>query len=352
VHSSGQLYALYMNRFTLVYLFFSGLVVSSSGVNIIVDDANSTWTFSPLGSWNAITPTEPCSGCWIHPDPSKVFNHTWHDTSGPPASAQLLFNGVSIQIYTICPPGNGSATYNTSFSFTLDNVDDGSFAGPTPACSEFIYNYLVYARTNLTNGPHVVDISNTNEDSALLVDYAIYDDGTSVPAPTVTLTSTQASLEGTHSHSSVPTGAIVATSVIAALLFIANLAQLFWYRRSKKLQSHVGGDGTSPAAYPLIVRESNKRNRRSWCHFPPIAQSRTTTVVTSRSVPSIMSPPDLVLSLPSRSPPDTKYPTITPFTRAFRAAHSALRPQLEDFKFLPRSFGASCTLFYIECAEK
>jgi hypothetical protein len=228
-----------MNKSTLVYLFISGLVVSSLGVNIIVDDANPAWLFLDPGNWNVITPTEPCSGCGVQPDPSRAFNHTWHDTSSNVASAQLLFNGVSIHIYTICPAVNGSDTYYTNFSFELDNIGDGSFVGPTPACSQFIYNYLVYARTNLTDGPHVVDISNNNEFSALLLDYAIYDDGTSVAAPTVTVTSTQAT------HSSVPTGAIVATSVIAALLLIANIAQLFWHRRPKELQSHVGGDGMS-----------------------------------------------------------------------------------------------------------
>jgi hypothetical protein len=244
-----------MDKSTLVRLFFSGLVVSSLAVNIIVDDANPAWTFSAPGSWNAITPTDPCDTCTITPDPSKAFNHTWHDTTHV-ASAHLLFSGVSIQIYTICQLVNGTSTYSTNFSFTLDDISDGSFVGPYPACSTYMYNYLVYARTNLTAGPHEIDITNNpsafNLISALLIDYAIYDDGTSAPAPTVTLTSTvgaaasaQASLEPIHSHSSVPTGAIVALSVIAALLLIANLAQLFWHRRPKELQSHVGGDGMS-----------------------------------------------------------------------------------------------------------
>jgi hypothetical protein len=246
-----------MNKSTLVRLFFSGLVVSSLAVNVIIDDANSSWTFS--GSWNAITPTDPCDTCTITPNASMAFNHTWHETSTSGSSAQIRFNGVSIQVYTVLPPGNNAAEFSTNLSFTLDDIGDGFFVGPYPV-STYMYNYLVYARTNLTDGFHVVGITNNpsvfTNFSALLIDYAIYDDGTSAPAPTETPTSTQASLEGTHFHSSVPTGAIVATSVIAALLFIANLAQLFLYRRSKKLQSHVGGvagDGTSPTAYPLTI---------------------------------------------------------------------------------------------------
>jgi hypothetical protein len=234
-----------MHRFTLVYLFFSGLVVSSLAVNVIVDDANSSWTFS--GSWNAITPADPCSGCLIQPVPSMAFNQTWHDTDAPGASAELRFNGISIQIYTICA---NDTIFGTNFSFTLDGAADGSFMGPFPY-SIWIYNYLVYARTNLTDGPHSIVISNNPSSPGsfnqgdLLLDYAIYDDGTSSPAPTVTLTSTVGGA-ASNSHSSVPTGAMVAISVIAAFLLIVILALLSWYRRSKKLQSHVDGDGMSP----------------------------------------------------------------------------------------------------------
>jgi hypothetical protein len=81
---------------------------------------------------------------------------------------------------------------------------------------------------DLTYGAHVVNI--TNHPITLVLDYAIYDDGIFNPA---------------HTHTSdpahtIPTGAIFATSVIAALLLMANLAQLSWYRRSKKLQGHIG----------------------------------------------------------------------------------------------------------------
>jgi hypothetical protein len=230
-----QLYAVCMDKSTLAYLLFSGLIVSCLSANVFVDDADPTWTFT--GSWHGIAPSHPCTNCTLHPDPSRAFDQTWHDTSGNVAFAQLSFIGVSIQIYTICPPAN----FWTNFTFTLDNINDGYFVGPSPASSQFIYNYLVYARTNLTNGDHVVNISNdpailndTRSRSGLLIDYAIYDDGISVPAPTA-------------ASSPVPIEAIIATSVIATLLLMANLAQLlFWYRRSKKWQGRVGGDGMSP----------------------------------------------------------------------------------------------------------
>jgi hypothetical protein len=213
---------------TLAYLFFSGLVVSCLSANVYVDDADPAWAFS--GVWNVITPSNPCPGCVIQPDPFEAFDGTWHDTSNDVASAQLSFTGVSIQIYTICPPVTGSWTFFTNVSFTLDGVGDGLFVGPVP-CSQYVYNYAVYTRMDLTYGFHVVNITtnpvfpNDQTGQALLLDYAIYNDGTS--------------------NHTVPTWAVV-TSVIAALLLVANLAQLVWYRRSKRLQGHVGGDGMSP----------------------------------------------------------------------------------------------------------
>src|SRR5271170_388259 len=156
-------------------MLLSVFLASTHGTRIVVDDANSSWTY--IGGWNAITPATPCPMC-TQPDPSQAFNHTWHDTDLI-SSAQLAFSGVSIEVYTICP--NVESGYGTNFTFTLDNVADGTFRGPQPSCLQFMYNYLAYARTNLTLGLHVVEISNAPS-SNLLLDYAVYDDG-SVVAP-------------------------------------------------------------------------------------------------------------------------------------------------------------------------
>src|ERR1700722_1902225 len=203
-------------------ILFSVFLASTHGTRIFVDDANSSWTYSEPG-WNAISPTTPCAMCTMA-DPSKAFNNTWHDTSTFD-TAQLAFTGVSIEVYTICPdPTSG---YGTNFTFTLDSVADGTFRGPQPWCTQLVYNYLVYARTNLTLGPHLFEISNSPDQDSdnitnLLLDYAVYDDGVGAPsAPSTSPAPTS------NSHSCFPITAVVVPVIVAVLSLLANIAQFF-----------------------------------------------------------------------------------------------------------------------------
>ena len=211
-------------------LKFSVFLASTHGTRIVVDDANSSWTYTGAG-WNAVTPATPCTACATQPDPSKVFNHTWHDTALL-TSAQLAFSGVSIEVYTICPPAQSDGSYyGTNFTFTLDNVADGTFRGPQPSCTQFMYNYLAYARTNLTLGSHVFEISNSPQQDVgysttnLLLDYAVYDDGSVVAPP------------ASNSHSSLSIAAVIVPAIIAGLLLLANITQFIWYRKHKSSQT-------------------------------------------------------------------------------------------------------------------
>jgi len=211
-------------------ILFSVFLASTHGTRIVVDDANSSWTYT--GMWNAITPATPCPACGTQPDPSQAFNHTWHDTVSL-NSAQLAFTGVSIEVYTICP-GTESG-YGTNFTFTLDSVADGTFRGPQPWCTQFVYNYLVYARTNLTMGLHVFEISNSPQHGLytitnLLLDYAIYDDGIVVAPSAPSASSTPSTPPASNSHSSLP---ITAVAIVAGLLLLANITQFVWYRKYK-----------------------------------------------------------------------------------------------------------------------
>ena len=213
-------------------LFLSARV---TGVSILVDDASSRWTYST--PWNAISPTSPCTSCLIQPDEARAYNHTWHDTAFV-NTAQLSFTGVSLDVYTICPPPLGSgAAYGTNFTFTLDNVPDGNFVGPEPACSAFTYNYLVYARRNLSLGQHVFVITNSQmnslaNSSLLLLDYAIYDDGA---APTTTSTPISASSGATAPpHKTFQLPAVIASAAAAFVLLLANIALFCYYRRRRR----------------------------------------------------------------------------------------------------------------------
>jgi len=213
-------------------ILFSVFLTSTYGTRIFVDDANSSWTY--IGAWNVITPATPCAMCTMA-DPSKAFNHTWHDTSGL-SSAQLAFTGVSIEVYTICP--DVESGYGTNFTFTLDDIGDGTFRGPQPSCARFVYNYLVYARTNLTLGPHLFEISNTPQGGLdtitnLLLDYAVYDDG-SVVAPPVVAPPVVTPPPTSNSHSSLPIVAVIVPAIVAGLLLLANISRFIWYRTHKK----------------------------------------------------------------------------------------------------------------------
>jgi hypothetical protein len=151
-----------MPTFLFPSLLVLGLFPLAFAVRIIVDDTNSSWIYS--SPWNAVSPSNPCLECLINPEPSKALNQTWHDTAYV-NTAQLSFTGVSVEIYTICPPPLSSGDfYGTNVTFTLDNITDGTFIGPRP-CPQFTYNHLVYARTNLSLALHTVVITNNQLDA-------------------------------------------------------------------------------------------------------------------------------------------------------------------------------------------
>lgn len=173
-----------MQAHVLLAFFFSHALSLVQAVRVTVDDSNTTqWSYS--GSWVAVTPLSPCTRCLIQPDLSNTFNHTHHQTTDPQGNAGIAFTGTTVEVYAICPanlPGVGH--YETNFTFTLDGVADGAFCGPQPYCKDFIYNYLVYARSNLTLKPHFFSIVNTPHsdepnslETAIVLDYAIYENG-------------------------------------------------------------------------------------------------------------------------------------------------------------------------------
>jgi hypothetical protein len=195
----------------LVLLF---AVAIGYATNVVVDDTSLSWIYSKGGFWTAVSPSTPCPSCESQPDPSKTYNSTWHDTAYGD-SATLSFTGVSLDVYVICPgPLPVSVFDATNFTFTMDGVDAGAFNGPSLGCPTYEYNFLVFSRSNLNLQPHIFVISNappfpppTRAQSALLLDYAVYDDGggtsassgTSTGSPSTTLTSSQSSTSSCES---------------------------------------------------------------------------------------------------------------------------------------------------------
>lgn len=48
-------------------------------VNVTVDDSDPSVLYSPVGAWTARSATENCTECTAQPDPSEMYNGTWHD---------------------------------------------------------------------------------------------------------------------------------------------------------------------------------------------------------------------------------------------------------------------------------
>lgn len=86
----------------LAWAFLSLHLVSGSSVNVTVDDAGSdpvtgnTFQYAPDGKWNI---GNKCPGCLAQPDPSLVFDGTWHDATCHPSlnetpqTMQFQFSG-------------------------------------------------------------------------------------------------------------------------------------------------------------------------------------------------------------------------------------------------------------------
>jgi hypothetical protein len=85
--------------------------------------------------------------------------------------------GTAIYVYFILPntvaPG---ITTQTECNFTLDGQAAGSFFHAPNASFEFIYNALVFSRSNLPNATHTLNISTSGVDHDVFInfDYAIY----------------------------------------------------------------------------------------------------------------------------------------------------------------------------------
>src|ERR1700753_3445566 len=75
----------------LVLQSFLATRAFAASANITVDDTNSAfWTF--VGGWSAVTPETPCPSCFAQPDPTQVFNSSWHD--GSVVSGSITFQGA------------------------------------------------------------------------------------------------------------------------------------------------------------------------------------------------------------------------------------------------------------------
>ncbi|KAJ7852044.1 hypothetical protein B0H14DRAFT_3866146 [Mycena olivaceomarginata] len=140
--------------------------VQAALTNVTIDDTNSNfWTFA--GSWNVVTPTTPCVGCFAQPDPGLAHNSTWHD--GDFLAGSFTFQGSAVYIYGIDIP------HPANILFAMNNPTKESFHHYSG--EDCVYNSLFFSATSLDpKVPHTVTwILETSSDGGGvgLFDYAV-----------------------------------------------------------------------------------------------------------------------------------------------------------------------------------
>ncbi|KAJ6480654.1 hypothetical protein DFH09DRAFT_258410 [Mycena vulgaris] len=209
---------LYSILFSLLYLPSHG--ASASAVNITFDDTNSTF-FTFTQSWNSVTPSTPCPGCFWQLDASQTYQSTWHDAADS-RSGSCTFRGSAIYLYGVDVPGGAN------ISFTMNTPARQAYhyysgdAGP-------VYHALLF---------HADDLD-PNTDHTLTFLLAPASDGGSVGIIDYAVV-TQVDLT-TDPSSSKPPVKVIAGAVVAAVggtIVILAIAFVLW-RRKHSRRAHV-----------------------------------------------------------------------------------------------------------------
>ncbi|KAF7363733.1 hypothetical protein MSAN_01031100 [Mycena sanguinolenta] len=159
-------------------------------INTTIDDSSSSFNFT--GTWNTITPTLPCTGCAAQPDPSQVYNGTWHDGNtqdGAPAvtGGSFTFTGSAVYIF-----GIDQAESQPDIAFTLGSIQQVHHYTGSEA---YVYNALFFSATGLSSDQThtanwVFNVADTTSPlQVALFDYAVVtsgDDETTLPSSTST----------------------------------------------------------------------------------------------------------------------------------------------------------------------
>ncbi|KAJ7689461.1 hypothetical protein B0H17DRAFT_1135042 [Mycena rosella] len=145
--------------------------------------------YAPTQQWNVGT---DCSGCLVQPDPSQLFDYTWHDTTqgdgGVPSSVTLNFTGTAIYLFCVVPNTITFATTLVNLNFTLDGVPIGTFTHVPDSSSDILYSVPVLSSQNLKNEPHIL-VAETAGNSLFVFDVAMYTFDDSPPDADTTTTS-------------------------------------------------------------------------------------------------------------------------------------------------------------------
>ncbi|KAL5493061.1 hypothetical protein ACEPAI_4509 [Sanghuangporus weigelae] len=171
----------YAHRQVFTGLAVIPLLVSALKQNVSVDDAAASGVIPqylpPSGAWKQ---GADCPDCFAQPDPSQIFNGTWHDatftpTDGSARAVEFTFNGTALYVFFILANTVPFTDTVTNMNFILDEETVGSFVHQPTNSSDFEYNVPVYVNDSLSFGQHHMRMEAVGNHSALILfDYFIY----------------------------------------------------------------------------------------------------------------------------------------------------------------------------------
>ena len=237
-------------------------LVSASLVNTTIDDkfgdavSGALPTYTPPQLWNQ---SPGCSVCTIttpEVDVNQVFRGTWHDgyhgsNDSPDFNVSVSFSGIAVYVFNLI-----AENWQTNLTFYIDGhvVDTFLHVPPPQALAVITYQVPVLSKTQLSNGPHTLDIvAGPEANSSLnLLDYIVYTVDTSetssspsTSSPTSTPLTSSTSITSTtapaasepvvgtsESHSRIAD--IVGGAVGGAVAIALALAAIHFLRRRKR----------------------------------------------------------------------------------------------------------------------
>ncbi|KAL5492150.1 hypothetical protein ACEPAI_3597 [Sanghuangporus weigelae] len=148
--------------------------------DVYVDDNDGSISYAPGDSW---AQGNGCGSCALSPSSGSAHDGTWHDTTyypnGGARTITFRFTGTGISAYFIVPDrAQGTASVDTSLSFTLDGSQAGTYTHSSSGSTDFLYNQRVFSSSGLSNGDHTLVVSagatSDGGSTAVLFDYLVY----------------------------------------------------------------------------------------------------------------------------------------------------------------------------------
>ncbi|OCH86691.1 hypothetical protein OBBRIDRAFT_737547 [Obba rivulosa] len=168
--------------FSLLSLSFV-IPVSAVLQNVTIDDTNGDpftgqqFVYLPEDKWAA---GQDCPTCAAQPDPSRVMDQSWHDSShwandsNTIPSASVIFQGTALYVYCILNNFWG----NSDMTFYIDDMYMGHYYCANGGCPGLEYSVLVYSNNSLEAGRnHTFTLANGENggpQSLVLLDYIQY----------------------------------------------------------------------------------------------------------------------------------------------------------------------------------